>query len=369
MSQTRKMSSHERREVRLLVATLGVALGAWGLACGDDPAGPGATVSGDAGVESGADAGRADEVSLVAVVDLPRTTATQTLSATWFDAERRTLFALQDRRANIVPFEVADDFSTFTPKVPIPLTGRPDDAWDGEGLVGTTDGFVAVTHETRPIVERFDRSGKFVAALTMPDHFAAQAAGNKGLESLSISPSGTYLFTANESALTTDGPAASKSAGTFVRILRRDLASGKDEERAYRTEPLGEGTGGDMGVSDVAALSDDVLLVLERGYQPGYGNTVRLFRIDFTKGDDVLAVPSLDGESPATKTLVADLGTLPSDGVTHPATQPNPILDNYEALAVAGTLPDGRVRIVITSDDNAQNSQVSRVLVLAIPPP
>ena len=52
--------------------------------------------------------------------------------------------------------------------------------------------------------------------------------------------------------------------------------------------------------------------------------------------------------------------------MTHPSTQPNPILDNYEALAIGPALADGRRLLFVTSDDNASASQVARVLVLAV---
>jgi hypothetical protein len=191
----------------------------------------------------------------------------------------------------------------------------------------------------------------------MPAYFSEQATGNKGLESLAASPDGRYLFVANEAALTTDGAKATKSAGTTVRILRRELEGGADVEKKYTTEPLGEGGNiGDTGVSEVAALSDHELLVLERGYQPDYGSTVRIYRVDLDEDADVL-----------TKALVVDLATLPSEGIDHPGTQPNPILDNYEALALGPTLEDGRLTLFVTSDDNGSAEQVARVLVLAIP--
>jgi hypothetical protein len=213
------------------------------------------------------------------------------------------------------------------------------------------------THETVPIVERFTTSGAFVARVDMPAHFSEQAAGNKGLESLSSSPDGRHLFVANEAALTSDGARATKTTGTTVRILRRELETGTDVEKKYTTEPLGEGGAtGDMGVSEIAALSDHELLVLERGFQPDYGSTVRLYRVDLDEDADVL-----------TKTLVVDFATLPSDGVSHPGTQPNPILDNYEALAIGPALEDGRLTLFVTSDDNGSADQVSRILVLAIP--
>lgn len=307
------------------------------------------------------------EVSVHAVVDLPGT-FTHALSATAYDPATRTLYALQDTQPFIVPLEANADFDAFVVGIPLELTGRTDSTWDGEGLVRDATGFVAVTVETAPTVERFGLTGLRTGAVTFPARFADQAPGNKGLESLTLSPSGRYLFTANESALTSDGTAATKTKGSTVRILRRELATGADTESAYRTEPLGAGGAtGDMGVSELAALSDDVVLVLERGFQPGYGNTVRIFRVDVSSGEHVEGVSALNDATPVlTKTLVVDLSTLPPGNTKHPATQPNPLLDNYEALAVGPTLADGRRLLFVTSDDNASMTQVARVLVLAV---
>ncbi len=313
------------------------------------------------------EAGAAPDASLLAVADLPRTADTQALSATWFDPATSTLFALQDTEPRIVPLVAGSDFQSWTPGSPIALTGRPGAAWDGEGLARAGDVFFAVTVETAPLLERFDLAGKYLGAVELPPRFAKQAPGNKGIESLSLAPSGKYLFAANEAALTTDGDVATKSKGTLVRILRRDLATGKDEERAYLTEPLGAGSGGDMGVSDVTAISDGTVLVLERGFQNGYGNTVRIFVADLSSAPDVAQVGSLGADTtPLAKRLVVDLATLPADGVSHPSVQPSPILDNYEALALGPSLPDGRRVVFVTSDDNASAGQVARVLALAL---
>lgn len=309
----------------------------------------------DAGTEASKPAAKGAEV--LGVIDLPRIADTESLSGTYYDASTRTLHAICDKLPILVPITIAEDYASASVGKPLTLTGRPDDSWDGEGVVRIGDEIYAVTQETVPTVERFDASGAFVARVELPAYFSKQASGNKGIESLSSSPDGRFLFTANEAALTTDGAKATKSAGTTVRILRRELAGGAEIEKRYTTEPLGEGGAtGDMGVSEIAALSDHELLVLERGFQPDFGSTVRLFRVDLDEDADIL-----------TKALVVDIGTLPSDGVSHPGTQPNPILDNYEALAIGPTRDDGRITLFVTSDDNGSAEQVSRILVLAIP--
>lgn len=315
-----------------------------------------ATTNADAGVDAGAESSIASRgVELLSVLDLPRRASTQSLSAAYWDDGTHTLHALQDKTPSIVPLAIDEGYESVTVGTPLALSGRDvDAAWDGEGIARIGDELFVVTNETEPTVERFGLDGKRIAAVAVPASFYAdQPGGNKGIESLAASPDARFLFLANEA----NTPIATKTKGTTINILRRELATNDDRTKRYTTEPLGEGgTTGDMGVSDISALSDHVLLVLERGYQPDYGNTVRIFRVDFDEDADVL-----------TKTLVVDVGALPSDGITHPSTQPNPILDNYEALALGPTRDDGRITLFVASDDNGSASQVARILVLAIP--
>lgn len=333
---------------------------------GVEAGGGGGADGGGGGGEAGADAGPS-RASLVAVFDLPRTADTQGLSSTYFDEASGFLYALSDIAPRITPIEPSKDWKTWTPRPPLDLVGRPGVEWDGEGLTRLGGRFVAVTVETVPTVETFDDKGTFQEAVPIPAIYTNQRAGNKGLESLTSSPDGAFLFTANEQALVPDGPAPTKTAGTTVRILRREVATGGVIEVAYRTEPLGAGTGGDMGVSELAALSSTRLLVLERGFQSDVGNTVRVFEIDLAGAPDVSASPGLAADAPVVaKKLVVDLGTLPDAGVTHPGTQKNKLLDNYESLSIGPALPDGRRLLFVTSDDNAQSIQVARILVLAV---
>jgi hypothetical protein len=238
---------------------------------------------------------------------------------------------------------------------------------DGEGIARAAEVLYVVAIETAARVERFDPAGRYLGTLPLPARFAEHARSNKGLESLGASPSGRHLFTANEAALEIDGPPASETRGTLVRIVSLRLGAGVAREHAYRTEPLGAGQGGSMGVSDLAALSDDELLVLERGYQRGYGNTVRVFRVDLRTAPDVSKLDAL-GENTAVlkKTLVVDLATLPSQRASHPGPQPNPVLENYESLALGPSLPDGTRVVLLASDDNESAAQRPRVLVLGL---
>jgi hypothetical protein len=317
------------------------------------------------------DAGTPDagpDVELLSVIDLPRMTSTQGLSGTWFEASTGILYALQDTGPHITQLVVAGDFKSILVGAQLNLTGRPNLTWDGEALTRVGDEFYASTDEETPLLERFTPSGAYLGGLTVPANYSMHTY-NHGVEGMSAEPDGGFLFICNEESLDSDGPQSHQDNGTTVRILRRDLGTQHDEERAYRTEPLGAGgtASADMGVSDLLALGPTDLLVLERGYQGGYGNTVRIFRVDYSMGADVIGVASLSLSTPVlTKTLVVDIGTLPSNGISNPGVQPNPILDNFEGLALGPRLDDGRRVIFVTSDDNARATQVPRVLVLAI---
>lgn len=307
------------------------------------------------------------EVQVYAHTDLPRIIATQGLSASAFDPATRTLYALQDKHPAIVPLVANPDYTVFTPGTPIALEGRPDPTWDGEGLVLSRETFLVVTNEAESRAERFTLSGAFVEAVPLPAVYDARRSTNKGNESLALAPGGRTLFTTSEQALSCDGAVATNMGGTFVRIAKLDTTTMQGPQFAWQTEPLDPNNGGDMGVSELAALDDDTLLVLERGWQRGYGNTVRIFRTSLKGATDVSSVASLGSATPRlSKELVVDLGTLPSTGFVHPGKQPNPILDNYEALSVGPSLPDGRRLLFLISDDNMNDSQVARVLVLAI---
>ena len=222
--------------------------------------------------------------------------------------------------------------------------------------------------EQGPRVIEIDRKGHFVHDIPLPARFN-DARNNRSLESLAISPSGRYLFTTTEAALKRDGAGATRRAGTRVRIVRLDRTNGALTEHTYVTDPM-PNDDGDWGVADLAALGDGQLLVLERGWSPGHGNTVRVYE---TSLDDDRAscvdVDRLSSGSPAlTKTLRIDLSKLAATGFP-PSKQPqaSPVLDNFEGIAIGPKLKSGSPSLVMVSDDNGRRDQVARILVLAFP--
>ncbi len=247
-----------------------------------------------------------------------------------------------------------------------PLTGLN---FDGEGIALTPEGELLISSETEPSIRRFALDGTFLGELPVPDRFLVREGGggrpNLTFESLSLSPSGRSLFTANEGYLSTDGETADGS--DRIRILRYQKRGSNGfvpaEEFYYLADP-------GLGVVEIVALSVDELLVMERGFQAGVGNTIKIYRVSLKGAKDVSNVKSLAASNvePVQKELLVDLGSCPSGGATTApgAVQANPLLDNFEALTLGPVLPDGRQSLVLVSDDNFNRSQTTRVIVLAV---
>ncbi len=248
-------------------------------------------------------------------------------------------------------------------------SGQPFTAsnFDGEGLTLTRRGDLLASSETEPSIRRFSIDGELLEELPVPQKFKVapegQAQRNQTFESLALAPNGRSLFTAVEGPLAPDGRTA--EGENRIRILRyEDRGPGgfqPVEEFFYLTEP-------GQGVVEIVALSEDELLVLERGFQSGVGNTVRVFRVSLDGAENVSDEPSLatPGLEPVEKELLVDLADCPSSGATTPGTQANPLLDNYESLTLGPRLPGGRRSLLLQSDDNFSAGQVTRVVALGV---
>jgi len=247
--------------------------------------------------------------------------------------------------------------------------GEPFNAanFDGEGLALTRRGDLLVSSETEPSIRRFSTRGRLLEELPVPRRFRVAPAGggrdNQTFESLALSPNDRSLFAANEGFLIPDGETADGS--DRIRILRyEDRGPGgfrPTEEFYYLVDP-------NLGVVELVALSEDELLVLERGFRSGFGNTVRVYKISLKRAEDVSDEPGLaatDAE-PLGKELLVDLGTCPEGGAESPGTQQNELLDNFESLELGPRLPGGRRSLVLVSDDNSNDVQVTRVVALGV---
>lgn len=241
-----------------------------------------------------------------------------------------------------------------------PFTGAN---FDGEEIALTRDDELLISSETGPSIYRFALDGTFLGELPVPERFRIQKQTNQTFESLSLSPNGRSVFAVNEGYLTEDGETANGSDS--IRILRYEdrgpVGFEPAEQYFYLADP-------GLGVVDIVALSESELLVLERGFVSGEGNMVRIYKVSLAGAQDVSDEPSLASTDaqPLEKELLVDLADCPPDGVTTPGTQVNPLLDNYESLALGPRLPGGRRSLILQSDDNFSTGQITCVVTLGV---
>ena len=303
------------------------------------------------------------------------------LSALVYDAQREVYYALVDNeretpaRFYTLRFSLAGGqlsapqvtaVTTLRDTSGTPYTGRN---FDGEGMALLPDDTLLIASETEPAIRRFALDGRQLAELSVPQRFLVaprgEAQGNGTFESLALTPNGQSFYTAVEEPLAPDGSAS--DGKNRLRILRYDRQAGGTFTTGAQFFYLAEAG---QGVSDMAALSDQELLVLERGYVPLLGNTVRIYRVTLAGATDVSGQASLvaAGLTPVAKTLVFDLASCPPSGARAHEPQPNPLLDNFEGLAIGPTLPTGRRALVLVSDDNFSRVQTTRFIALASQP-
>ncbi|WP_331530297.1 esterase-like activity of phytase family protein [Pseudonocardia sp.] len=257
------------------------------------------------------------------------------------------------------------DGRTHRPIAVVPLADEHGQRLDSEGLTIERDGTFLVSSEIEPSVRRYSRDGHLLGRVPVPDNLRVAPAGrardNLTFEGLTEAPDGRTLTASMEAALSGD-------QGDLVRLQTwsraGDGAFTPAAQYGYRVDP-------GLGVSEINALGDGRLLVLERGFLPGFGNTVRLYLADPRQADDVSAVVDLTGAPPArlvNRTLLADLGRCPDLGAPAKAAQANSLLDNIEGMTITGRDPMGALQLLLVSDDNQSGSQTTRLYSLTVTP-
>ncbi|NJK64216.1 MAG: esterase-like activity of phytase family protein [Synechococcaceae cyanobacterium SM2_3_1] len=232
-----------------------------------------------------------------------------------------------------------------------------------------------------PFIREFSLQGRQLQDLPIPQLFlpqikdGQQQAGirnNLAFESLTLTPNQDYLFTATENALVQDGPASSVTQGSPVRILKYALSTGTVVgSYLYETDPVALAPQPASGFStnglvELLALDDQGtrLLALERSFSVGLagtGNTIKLYEVDLTLASDLQGVESLNAVdqtefTPAGKRLLLDFNDL---GLT-------PGVDNLEGMTLGPKLLNGEHSLILVSDNNFSERQVTQILVLSL---
>ncbi|MCM4083451.1 esterase-like activity of phytase family protein [Paractinoplanes hotanensis] len=213
----------------------------------------------------------------------------------------------------------------------------------------------------KPEILRYDAAGKMLGILPMPSRYRVTPVGdarlNEVFEGMTLLDDFTLVASLENSLLTDE-----KGLLRFQCWERSDATAEfkPTTQYCYQVEP-------GLLVSDIAATGDGRLLVLERGFDKATGNIVRLYLTDFTGVGDVSEIAELEAGAPVLpKQLLGDLADLPPSGAVAKQPQKNPLMQNYEAMAVTEHLADGSIRLLVASDDNDSEVQITRFLRLRI---
>ena len=232
--------------------------------------------------------------------------------------------------------------------------------WTSEGDIAR--GFGPALYEST-------RDGRFLREFAMPPMFLPDPAKRRGprdnltFEGVALTPDGRFAWLGMENALIQDGPEPTAGApGGPCRFTQVDLETGRAVRQiayvpdAIPLRPLVPGTYADNGVSEILMIDAHRMLVLERAYATGTGNSLRLYEIDTRAASDVLSTDTLapGNHRPAAKTLVADFAAL---GLSR--------LDNTEGMCWGPPLPDGKRMLVVVSDDNFNPLQITQFAAFA----
>ena len=319
------------------------------------------------------------------------------LSGLTYDRQLNQLYAISDDRSNFAPARFYTIQLTVDPagieavklKAVTTLkdkTGNPYPAGsiDPEGIVLSPRRslFISSEGDTQtgipPFIDEFDlQTGAWQSSLPIPNRYLPnpdQTRGvrnNQGFESLTLSASSNdarepfRLFAAVESSLQQDLPAANlpqaspqatPPAGSlrFLHYLVGETQRLLISEHLYLLEPPPEGSEA-LGLTDLLVIDQGGhFLSLERSFGLG-GLSGKLFQLSTGGATDIAPIDSLaagsEGIMPIQKRLLLDLGEL---GIP---------LDNFEGLSFGPQLPDGSKSLILVSDDNFNELQVTDFLL------
>jgi hypothetical protein len=238
----------------------------------------------------------------------------------------------------------------------------------GGGYLWSSEGGRSHVPPIDASVQRIDANGRLTQTFTTPSAFLIGTnhgiRDNLAFEGVTYTPDDTSVFVSTESAVFQDGPDSTVGAGTVARITRFDPTTGvATAEYAYDLgaipfAPTPPGGSANNGISEILALDDTDLLVMERAFAQGVGNTIRIYEISTAGATNVIGDDSLIGATytPVEKTLLVDLSSL---GV---------VPDNVEGMTFGPDLANGDRTLELIVDNNFSSTQTEQLIALAISP-
>ena len=120
------------------------------------------------------------------------------------------------------------------------------------------------------------------------------------------------------------------------------------------------------GVSEILPLSKNRILVMERAFDSSTRITsVRIYEVNLFGAKDIKhhqSVFTLNKLVPLKKTLLVNLNDL-----EHEFSAGFRLVDNFEAMTLGPKLPNGSASLILATDNNFRERQLTKILILALP--
>lgn len=327
------------------------------------------------------------------------------LSALTYDRQRGKFYALSDDRSSLAPAR----FYTLGLRVKNTDTGEiglekvevedvtfitdengkpyPKGSIDPEGIALSPRKTVFISSEgvpsqgIAPFIREFDlKTGKQLRSLPIPEHYLPNdntkeeqlprgIQDNLGFESLTFEPGSLAaangdpfrLFTTTESALLQDTLPPDSKEQTRIRMMQYLIGNIARPmvvtEHLYLLAPTPVGAI-DNGLTELITVdTGGHFLSLERTYGL-LGGGAKVFQVATGAARDTSGIPSLKGDvskvEAVKKKFVLDLSELKI------------YLDNLEGMALGPRLPDGTQSLLLVSDDNFSEGQITQFLLFRV---
>lgn len=221
---------------------------------------------------------------------------------------------------------------------------------------------------TIPQLLEFERSGKLVKRWSFPEHYMPDLSeqpssgirSNAAFEGLDLTPNKQFLLMAAEKALYQDGAMSSTQQTSLVRIMRMKYNDGhyvEPEEFLYELSKIPDFTDDEsvfalIGISDILAISETKLLIVERSFvaSPVNRNTVQMYMVQLPTPGSHKNQTKPNELSRVEKTLWVDM----DDFISVPGF---PNIDNIEGVILGPVLENGNQSLLIVSDNNFSERQ------------
>lgn len=327
------------------------------------------------------------------------------LSALTYDRQRNKFYALSDDRSQFAParfytlgvsLQRSDTGEIGLEKVELEdvtiLTDENGKTYangslDPEGIGLSPKGTVFISSEgvpsqgISPFIREFDlKTGRQQQSLKIPERYLRDNSTNEepsprgiqdnlGFESLTLEPGSLAaasgdpfrLFTATESALFQDSLPPDSEQPTRIRMMQYLIGNIARPmvvtEHVYLLDPPPPGAVSN-GLTELATVdTGGHFLSLERSYGL-LGAGAKIYQLATGAATDTSGIATLKGDisriDAVKKKLVLDLSTL---GI---------YLDNLEGMALGPRLPDGSQSLVLVSDDNFSETQLTQFLLFRL---